>query len=202
MHLVLCHPRGAVCAYCTQRPAPSLLPSHPCQCHNTGLGSSAARSGTGEQQAGDVGSPKCFLPEEAVLSVPLLLSTAMKALFLQLKSVPGIVPCGCSIQGLTVSITALLLAGLGSFQPPPRRSGPAWTTAAPGRISLSLEMFSCFLKVSPRDPGLSAGSRPSQHLTSPANTTERGWAFFLLLPYQNVSLGLLVPSAVGFSFCS
>lgn len=114
-----------------------------------------------------------------------------------------------SIQGLSVSITApsqlssylgwdpfgLHPDEVGLFGPPLLQVGSA-------NPSLSLGVFNYFLKVSPTaDPGLWQGS-PSQRLTSPANTTERGWAFSLLLPNQNVSLGLLVPSAVGFSFCS
>lgn len=42
-------------------------------------------------------------------------------------------------------------------------------------------MFNYFLKVSATgDPGPLQG-RTSKHLISPANTTEQGWAFFLLL---------------------
>lgn len=56
--------------------------------------------------------------------------------------------------------------------------GPPLLQVGLANPRLSLGMFNYFLKVSPPgDLGPLQGS-PSQPLTSPANTTERGWACF------------------------
>lgn len=73
---------------------------------STALRSSAASSGTGEEQAGDVGISKmCSAQGSCTVSSPSAFHSK-ESFVSELLSVPGIVPCGCSVQGLSASITA------------------------------------------------------------------------------------------------
>jgi len=214
-------PGGALCGFSIQGPSPSCPRAGicwflPCVGAVTqGLGSSVASSSTGGEQAGACGVSEMLSAQGSWImnSHSAVLSIAMKTPFLQLKSMPRIVPRGCRVQGLSTSFATpcqlFSCAGLRSSEPSPRRSGPSGGSlghpclrARSANPSLSPGMFSYFLKVSPAvDPLPSPGSLP-QLLTSPANTAEQRWVFFLCLPYQNKSLGLLIPPAGGFPFSS